>query len=58
MVKQAEFAKEREQVFQEQHEHMHEAAMWWPVVQVCVLIMTGFTQASHITRFFKSRRII
>jgi hypothetical protein len=58
IIKQADFAKEREAVFHQNTLRMHAAATFWPIVQVCVLIITGFTQASHIVRFFKSRRII
>ncbi|KAL7574242.1 hypothetical protein ACA910_012497 [Epithemia clementina (nom. ined.)] len=58
ILREAEFSKEREALFHKQTESMHSAAMFWPVVQVCVLLMTGFTQASHIVQFFKRRRII
>jgi len=54
----ADFAKERDSIFHKQTQSMHSATIFWPIVQVCVLIMTGFTQASHIVRFFQSRRII
>ena len=54
----ADFAKERDSMFHRQTQSMHSATIFWPIVQVCVLIMTGFTQASHIVRFFQSRRII
>lgn len=58
ILRQADFAKERDAVFHQQTAAMHSATIFWPIVQSCVLIMTGFTQASHIVRFFKSRRII
>jgi len=58
ILSEADFAKERDQVFHKQTQSMHSATIFWPIVQVCVLIMTGFTQASHIVRFFQSRRII
>lgn len=54
----ADFAKERDSIFHKNTQSMHAATIYWPILQVCVLIMTGFTQASHIVRFFKSRRII
>ena len=58
ILREAEFSKEREAHFHKQTESMNSAAMFWPIVQVCVLLMTGFTQASHIVQFFKRRRII
>ncbi|GKY95803.1 transmembrane emp24 domain-containing protein 4 [Mayamaea pseudoterrestris] len=58
ILKEADFSKERDAIFHQQTQSMHSAAIFWPIVKVCVLLMTGFTQASHIVRFFQSRRII
>lgn len=58
VLKEADLAKEREVVFHGQTLAMHSASIWWPVVQLSVLLVTGYTQASHIIRFFKSRHII
>lgn len=58
ILKEADFAKERDSVFHQQTVSMHAATTFWPMVQVSVLLLTGFTQASHIVRFFQSRRII
>ena len=58
IVQSANQAKDLDGSFHKQFEQMHKAATWWPIVQVCVLLMTGVTQASHIVRFFQSRRII
>jgi emp24/gp25L/p24 family/GOLD len=58
ILKEADFAKERDALAHKQVMSVHSASMFWPIVQVCVLIMTGFTQASHIVHFFKTRRII
>jgi hypothetical protein len=41
ILKEADFSKEREAIFHEQTLSMHSATMFWPIVQVCVLIMTG-----------------
>lgn len=54
----ADFAKERDTLLHQQTISMHSASRFWPIVQVCVLVMTSFTQVSHIVRFFKSRRLI
>jgi hypothetical protein len=58
MIKEANFAKDRDTAMHKQFLEMHSTTMYWPIVQVCVLLITGFTQASHIVRFFQSRRII
>lgn len=56
--KSADYSKNRESAFHEQTIAMHSASMWWPIVHVSVLIITGFTQATHIVRFFKSKRLV
>lgn len=57
-IKNAEFLKEQDAQFHKQAQDMDSATLFWPIVRVCVLIMTGFTQARHIVEFFKQRRII
>jgi hypothetical protein len=54
----ADFSKEREMSFHSQSEKMHAATTWWPIMHLSIMLMTGFTQAGHIVRFFKTRRII
>jgi hypothetical protein len=58
VLREADFNKDQDAIFHKQTMAMDSATTFWPIVQVCVLLMTGFTQASHIVRFFKSRRII
>ena len=58
ILSEADFSKSREALFHQNTESMHAASIFWPIVQTCVLIMTGFTQARHIVQFFQSRRII
>jgi len=41
-----------------QFQGLHATTIYWPLVQLCVLIFTGFTQARHIVHFFKKRRIL
>ena len=54
----ADYSKDRDALFHKQTLDMYKASMYWPIVHVCVLLLTGFTQATHIVRFFKSRRIV
>lgn len=58
ILKEAEFNKDQDTLFHKQTLAMHSATTFWPIVQVCILLATGFTQANHIIQFFKSRRII
>lgn len=54
----ADYSKDRDATFHKQTLDMYAASMYWPIVHVCVLLLTGFTQATHIVRFFKSRHIV
>lgn len=54
----ADFSKDRDAAFHKQAQAMYAASMYWPIVHVSVLLLTGFTQATHIVRFFKQRRIV
>lgn len=58
IIAEADFSKEREMHFHHQTLSMHAASMWWPIVQLCVLLLTGFTQANHVVRFLKGKRLI
>jgi len=49
--------KKEEDTFQEHTREMHAASRWWPMIHLCVLIVTGFTQANHMVNFFKSKYI-
>ena len=53
----ADYAKEQEVDFHEQSLAMNRASQYWPMIHLGVLLITGFTQANHIIRFFKSRHI-
>lgn len=58
VLREADFNKDQDGLFHKQTIAMHSATTFWPIVQVCILLITGFTQANHIVRFFKSRRIV
>lgn len=53
----ADYAKEQEADFHELSLAMNRASQYWPILHIVVLLVTGFTQANHIIRFFKSRHI-
>jgi hypothetical protein len=53
----ADYAKEQEVDFHELSLAMNRASQYWPIIHLVVLLVTGFTQANHIIRFFKSRHI-
>jgi len=53
----ADFNKDQEVAFHDQSVAMHSAAMYWPIIQLIVIIVTGFTQANHIVRYMKTHHI-
>ena len=53
----ADYAKEQEVDFHEQSIAMNRASQYWPMIHLLVLLVTGFTQANHIVRFFKTHHI-
>lgn len=58
VLSEADYAKDRDALYHKEARALDQATIFWPIVQVCVLIMTGVAQVSHIVNFFKSRRII
>ena len=58
VLREADFAKERDSIYHTKTDAMHKATIFWPIVHVGILLLTGFTQANHIVQFFKKRRII
>lgn len=58
LLNNADSIKDEEQKFHKKSEEMNAASKWWPVLQLCVLLATGFTQVNHIVKFFKGRHII
>ena len=53
----ADYNKDQENIFHEQSVSMHRASKYWPIIQVTVLLVTGFTQANHIVRYLKTHHI-
>jgi hypothetical protein len=58
ILHQADYAKDKDSEMHKQFLAMQSTTLYWPVVQLCVLLVTGFTQVRHIVHFFKRRRII
>lgn len=53
----ADFNKDQEAAFHNQSIAMNRAAMYWPLIHLVVLLITGFTQANHIVRYLKTHHI-
>lgn len=57
-LNEADYQKHKEVEYHEQTEKMNNAALWWPVVQIGILILTGIYQVQHLKSFFKSNKLI
>ena len=58
ILAEADYMKTKEAVFHAKSKDMHEAAVWWPVCQIGILIVTGFAQVRHLTKFFEKKKLV
>jgi hypothetical protein len=58
MLRTADLVREHDAIYHKKADAMYQATIFWPIVHVGILLVTGFTQAQHIVNFFKQRRII
>jgi len=58
MLKTADMVREHDTMYHQKTDAMYQATIFWPVVHVGILLITGFTQAQHVVNFFQKRRII
>jgi hypothetical protein len=58
ILDEADYMKEREVEFHEMTESMDRNAQWWPILQICILLLTGVLQAKHLKRFFQQQKML
>lgn len=58
LLRNADLIQADEADFHKKSVDMNAASRWWPMIHVTVLLATGFFQASHVIKFFKSMHII
>jgi hypothetical protein len=58
VISNADFNKEQAEDFHENSVAMNRAATYWPIIQLVVFIVAGFTQANHIVTYMKTRHIV
>lgn len=58
IINEAYYYRERDAMYNQKMDDLNKATSFWPMLQCCILLLTGFTQANHIVAFFKKRRII
>lgn len=57
-LNEADYQKHKEVDYHRDTEKMNLAALWWPVLQIVILIATGVYQVHHLKNFFKSNKFI
>jgi len=57
-LNEADYQKHKEVEYHEVTESMNHTALWWPVVQIAILIVTGIYQVHHLKNFFKHQKLI
>ena len=58
IINNADFNKEQSVDFHEQSVAMSKAATYWPIIQLIVIVVAGFTQVNHIVTYMKTRHIV
>ena len=48
----------KEVVFHEETENINLETIWWPIIQIAILLAAGYVQVLHLKNFFKSRKLI
>ncbi|GMH89790.1 hypothetical protein TrVE_jg6273 [Triparma verrucosa] len=58
IISEADYMKSSEVEFHNQSLKMNAASVWWPVIQILVLIVTGIAWTVHLTSFFRKRKLV
>jgi hypothetical protein len=57
-LNEADYQKHKEVEYHSETESMNTAALWWPMLQIGILVLMGIFQVSHLKSFFKSNKLI
>ena len=58
ILREADYQKHKEVEFHAKTEEMNSGSLWWPMLQVSILVATAILQAHHMKAFFKSNKLI
>ncbi|GMH69137.1 hypothetical protein TrLO_g1998 [Triparma laevis f. longispina] len=58
IINEADYMKLTEVEFHDQSVKMNSASVWWPVIQILVLLVTGIAWTVHLTSFFRKRKLV
>ncbi len=57
-LNEADYQKHKEVDYHEQTEEMNSATLWWPMLQIGILVITGVFQVQYLKYFFKANKVI
>eukprot|EP01032_Pedospumella_encystans_P009565 gene9565-11248_t len=57
-LNEADYQKHKEVEYHDVTEKMNNATLWWPVLQIIILILAGVYQVQHLKSFFKQNKLI
>lgn len=57
-INEADYQKHKEVDYHIQTERVNSAALWWPMIQIGILVITGIFQVQHLKSFFKQNKLI
>lgn len=52
------YQKEREVAFRSTSESTNARVVWWSIAQALTIVVSGAWQISHLTAFFKSKKVV
>ena len=58
ILNEADYQKHKEIEYHLQTEKMNSATLWWPMVQIGILVATGVIQVQNLKKFFKNNKLI
>ena len=58
VLSEADYMKDKEVMFHQQCERTNKASQIWPILQVSILVFTGYIQVRSLKNFFKSKKLI
>lgn len=57
-LNEAAFQKKREVDYHAETERINNSLVWWPMLQILILLVAGFFQVDLLKRFFKTNKLI
>ena len=57
ILNEADYMKEREVKFHKKAERVNLAAIWWPILQIAILVLTAIAQVHNLKAFFQAKHL-